>query len=153
MQELTNVDILKNKVDTIPQYYILDYLKQNLNINEFKIYLVNRNNIKVVDKNKKNAKIAKLDYEVIIYNEVKNLSLLKVNLHTGRHHQIRVQLSNFGHSIFGDQKYGNRGQGKQIALWAYELTIKHPITQEDMTFKDLPESVGTWCILKDINIL
>ncbi len=51
MQELTNVDILKNKVDTIPQYYILDYLKQNLNINEFKIYLVNRNNIKVVDKN------------------------------------------------------------------------------------------------------
>ena len=51
MQELTSVDILKNKVDTIPQYYILDYLKQNLNISEFKIYLVNRNNIKVVDKN------------------------------------------------------------------------------------------------------
>lgn len=118
------------------------------------LYKDERNNMsKVVDKNKKNAKIAKLDYEVIIYNEVKNLSLLKVNLHTGRHHQIRVQLSNFGHSIFGDQKYGNRGQGKQIALWAYELTIKHPITQEDMTFKDLPESVGTWCILKDINIL
>ena len=51
MQELTSVDILKNKVDTIPQYYILDYLKQNLNINEFKIYLVDRNNIKVVDNN------------------------------------------------------------------------------------------------------
>ena len=51
MQELTSVDILKNKVDTIPQYYILDYLKQNININEFKIYLVDRNNIKVVDKN------------------------------------------------------------------------------------------------------
>lgn len=50
MQELTREDILKNKVDTIPQYYILDYLKQNLNINKFKIYLVDRNNIKVVDK-------------------------------------------------------------------------------------------------------
>lgn len=113
-----------------------------------------RNNMsKVVDKNKENAKIAKLDYEVITYNKLKKLSLLKINLHTGRHHQIRVQLSNFGHSIFGDQKYGNRGQGKQIALWAYELTIKHPITQEEMKFKDLPESVGTWCILKDINIL
>lgn len=49
MQELSKEDIFKNKVDTIPQYYILDYLKQNLNINEFKIYLVNRNNIKVVD--------------------------------------------------------------------------------------------------------
>ena len=51
MQELASEDILKNKVDTIPQYYILDYLKQNLNINEFKIYLVDRNNIKVIDKN------------------------------------------------------------------------------------------------------
>jgi len=114
------------------------------------LYKDERNNIsKVVNKGKKNAKFAKLDYDVIKYDEVKNLSLVKVNLHTGRHHQIRVQLSNFGHSIFGDQKYGTRGQGKQIALWAYELTIKHPITKEEMTFKDLPESVGTWCILRN----
>lgn len=114
------------------------------------LYKDERNNIsKVVNKDKKNAKLAKLDYEVIKYDEVKNLSLVKVNLHTGRHHQIRVQLSNFGHSIFGDQKYGTRGQGKQIALWAYELTINHPITKEDMTFKDLPENVGTWCILRN----
>ena len=108
---------------------------------------------KVVNKDKKNAKLAKLDYEVITYNEVKDLSLVKVNLHTGRHHQIRVQLSNFKHSIFGDQKYGTRGQRKQIALWAYELTIKHPISKEEITFKDLPQSVGTWCILKNINDL
>lgn len=114
------------------------------------LYKDERNNIsKVVNKDKKNAKFAKLDYDVIKYDEVKNLSLVKVNLHTGRHHQIRVQLSNFGHSIFGDQKYGTRGQGKQIALWAYELTINHPITKEEMTFKDLPESVGTWCILRN----
>ena len=103
---------------------------------------------RVVSKDKKNAKLTKLDYKVLKYNEIKNLSLLKINLHTGRHHQIRVQLSNFGHSIFGDQKYGNRGQGKQIALWAYELTIEHPITKEKITFRDLPEAVGTWCILK-----
>lgn len=118
------------------------------------LYKDQRNNISsVVKKDKKNAKLAKLDYEVITYNEVKNLSLVKINLHTGRHHQIRVQLSNFGHSIFGDQKYGCRGQGKQIALWAYELTIEHPISKENMTFKDLPEKVGTWCILKDIDSL
>lgn len=49
MRELNKEEIQKNQVNTIPQYYILDYLKQNLNINEFKIYLVNRNNIKVVD--------------------------------------------------------------------------------------------------------
>ena len=69
------------------------------------LYKDERNNIsKVVKATKKNAKLAKLDYEVLKYNEVKDLSLIKVNLHTGRHHQIRVQLSNFGHSIFGDQK-------------------------------------------------
>ena len=114
------------------------------------LYKDERNNIsKVVSKDKKNAKLAKLDYKVLKYNEIKNLSLLEINLYTGRHHQIRVQLQNFGHSIFGDQKYGTRGKGKQIALWAYELTIEHPITKRKMTFKSLPEPVGTWCILKN----
>ena len=76
------------------------------------LYKDERNNIsKVVNKDKKNAKYAKLEYELIVYDEVKNLSLLSINLYTGRHHQIRVQLSNFGHSIFGDQKYGTRGKG------------------------------------------
>ncbi len=113
------------------------------------LYKDERNNAsKVVNKDKKNAKFAKLDYKVLKYNEVKNLSLLEINLHTGRHHQIRVQLSNFGHSIFGDQKYGKRGQGKQIALWAYKLSIEHPITKKQMTFEDFPEPNGTWCILK-----
>ena len=117
------------------------------------LYKDQRNNIsKVVNKDKKNAKLAKLDYEVITYNEVKDLSLVKIDLHTGRHHQIRVQLSHFGHSIFGDQKYGTRGKGKQIALWAYELTIEHPITKEELSFKDFPENNGTWCILRNIDI-
>ena len=113
------------------------------------LYKDERHNMsKVVKKEKKNAKLAKLDYKVLKYNPVKDLSLVEINLHTGRHHQIRVQLSNFGHSIFGDQKYGTRGKGKQIALWAYELTIVHPVIKEEMTFKDYPEPIGTWCILK-----
>lgn len=113
------------------------------------LYRDERNNMSwVVGSGKKNAKLAKLDYKVLKYNEVKNLSLVEVDLHTGRHHQIRVQLSHFGHSIFGDQKYGTRGQGKQIALWAYQLTIEHPTTKETLTFEDYPEPVGTWCILK-----
>ena len=130
-----------------------DQVREKIGILEDYLYKDERNNIsKVVNKDKKNAKLAKLDYEVLAYNEVKNLSLVRVNLHTGRHHQIRVQLSHAGHSIFGDQKYGTRGQGKQIALWAYELTIEHPITKEEMTFKCLPESNGTWCILRDVSI-
>mgnify|MGYP005780245085 CR=1 FL=1 len=117
------------------------------------LYKDERNNMsKVVNKEKKNAKLAKLDYEVLAYNEVKNLSLVKVNLHTGRHHQIRVQLANAGHSIFGDQKYGTRGKGKQIALWAYELTIQHPVSKEEMTFRCFPASVGTWCILNELEL-
>ena len=113
------------------------------------LYKDERNNIsKVVKKEKKNAKYAKLEYKVLKYNPLKDLSLLEINLHTGRHHQIRVQLSNMNHSIFGDQKYGTRGKGKQIALWAYELSIVHPVTKEEMTFKDLPEPIGTWSILK-----
>ena len=105
------------------------------------LYKDERNNIsKVVKKEKKNAKYAKLDYKVLAYDEKNKISLVEINLHTGRHHQIRVQLSNAGHSIYGDQKYGTRGKRKQIALWAYELTIIHPISKKEMTFKDEP----TW---------
>lgn len=100
-----------------------------------------KNTSKVVESTRKGAKLAKLDYEVIKYDEEINLSVLKVNLHTGRHHQIRVQLSHAGHSICGDQKYGTRGRGKQIALWAYELKIIHPVTKEEMTFTSIPEKI------------
>lgn len=122
--------------------FLEDYLLKNEKLNMSK----------VVKEGTKNAKIAKLDYEVIKYNEETNLSLLKINLHTGRHHQIRVQLSNSGHSIYGDQKYGTRGRGKQICLWAYELSILHPITKELMTFKVLPNVMNSWKILEDVKL-
>ena len=112
-----------------------------------------KNNLsKVVNEKTKNAKQAKLDYEVLTYNNEINLSVLKIDLHTGRHHQIRVQLSSRGHSIYGDQKYGTRGRGKQIALWAYSLTILHPITKEEMTFISIPEKIGSWKIIENIEI-
>ena len=112
-----------------------------------------RNNMsKVVKEGTKNSKYASLDYEVLKYNEEINLSVLKIDLHTGRHHQIRVQLSSRNHSIYGDQKYGGRGHGKQIALWAYSLKILHPITKEEMIFKSKPETNGTWKILEGIDL-
>ena len=97
------------------------------------------NTSKVVDSSKKNAKLAKLDYEVLNYDDKRDLSLVRINLHTGRHHQIRVQLSHFGHSIYGDQKYGTRGKNKQIRLWAYELSFLHPTKKEVLTFKLIPD--------------
>ena len=110
-----------------------------------------RNNIsKVVKEGTKNAKLASLDYEVLKYAEDIQLSVVKVNLHTGRHHQIRVQFASRGHSLYADQKYGTRGRGKQIALWAYKLSFYHPITKQKLTFQVLPKMIGTWKILENI---
>lgn len=112
-----------------------------------------KNNMsKVVKEGTKNSKYAKLEYEVLKYDEELNLSVLKILLHTGRHHQIRVQLSSRNHSIYGDQKYGGRGHGKQITLWAYRLKIFHPVTKEEMTFHVLPKKTGSWKILEDLNL-
>ena len=122
----------------IKQGVLEDYLLKNEKLN------ISR----VVKASTKNAKYAKLEYEVMKYNKETNLSLLKIKLYTGRHHQIRVQLANFGHSICGDQKYGTRGRGKQISLWAYKLIIKHPITQEELVFTCMPDPIGPWTILK-----
>ena len=107
---------------------------------------------KVVERETKNSKLAILDYKTLKYDEEIDLSVFEINLHTGRHHQIRVQLSSRDHSIYGDQKYGGRGHGKQIALWAYKLEIEHPITKEKMLFKSVPEINGTWKILENIEL-
>ena len=62
-------------------------------------------------------------------------------LHTGRHHQIRVQFSNIGHPLVGDNKYGSRAEKKRsdIHLWAYSLKFKHPTKDEIMEFTIKPD--------------
>lgn len=54
--------------------------------------------------------------------------------------------------FIGDQKYGTRGRGKQICLWAYSLTILHPIKKQEMTFTNIPQKIGSWKILEDIDV-
>ena len=118
---------------------------------EYEDYLVKNektNTSRVVKEGTKNAKEAILDYEVLKYNEEINMSLVKVNLHTGRHHQIRVQFASRNHSLYGDQKYGTRGRGKQLCLWAYKISFLHPISKERIEFEDYPEAEGNWIILK-----
>ena len=113
------------------------------------LYKNEKNNMsRIANSKEKNAKEAILDYKVIKYNEEINLSVVEVTLHTGRHHQIRVQFSSRNHSLYGDQKYGTRGRGKQLALWAYYLSIIHPTTKERMEFKIYPEKIGSWKILE-----
>ena len=96
----------------------------------------------VVSKEKKGAKLASLSYEVI--EEKDNLSLVKIHLETGRHHQIRVQFAHLGHPLYGDQKYGKDNLQKQIALWAYRLEFKHPTKEEIMQFECKPQKIGIW---------
>lgn len=76
MKQLTNENILKNQVDTIEQFKVLAYLKEQLSIDEFKVYLIDRFTIKVIDKNKEqgyfkyNSKTKAVDfYEKIIKNK------------------------------------------------------------------------------------
>lgn len=106
----------------------------------------------VTTEDQKNAKPAKLAYQVLKYDKKTNLSVLKIHLYTGRHHQIRVQLASRGHSIYGDQKYGTRGRGKQINLWAYRVILTHPVRKEKMIFQVLPQKVGSWKALEGISL-
>lgn len=82
------------------------------------------NKTQVLDKEKSGAQYAELDYEVL-EKQGKN-TLLKINLKTGRHHQIRIQLSHIGHPIVGDKKYGAKTPYKegQIALCAVSLAFQ-----------------------------
>jgi len=80
------------------------------------------------------GKLAETGFKVI--KESQNFSLLDIVLHTGKKHQIRVQLADKGHPVAGDKLYGEKNAGtKRLALHASSLTISHPFTKEKMTFE------------------
>ncbi len=92
------------------------------------------------------AKYAELDYKLVDKNN--GLSLLNVRLHTGRSHQIRVQMNAIGCPLFGDMRYGGEKAKKgYLALWAYYLAFTHPVTKERMVFRvQPPKDVTPWNI-------
>ena len=90
-----------------------------------------KNNIVKVDEK---GKESLLEYKVIAQKE--GMSLVDINLITGRSHQIRVQFSSRGCPLYGDNKYNSEATpGEQIALFAYSLSFIHPVTKEKMVFK------------------
>ena len=105
----------------------------------------NKTNNSFIDKT--SGKESILTYTRLKYDENDDLSLIKVELETGRHHQIRLQMSNIGHPLYGDQRYGKQDK-KQLALFAYKLEFTHPVTKEQMTFKKLPE----WKMLEGVDL-
>lgn len=94
-----------------------------------------KRNIVKVDKN---GKEAILNFKKLNYKN--NMSLVEINLKTGRSHQIRVQMAHHGYPLFGDQKYNKTAKvGEQIALFAKKIEFIHPTTNELLTFElDLP---------------
>lgn len=113
--------VVKNKPPK-PEDKLVHFLKRNEKNNTSKAHL---NEVP-------ESKMASLDYKVIA--ELSNYFVLEINLHTGRHHQIRAQLSAIGSPIKGDLKYGfdrsNADGG--IHLHARKLEFLHPVTKEPL---------------------
>ncbi len=85
----------------------------------------------------KNGKEAILKYTKLLEAKINGVlvSYVEIELVTGRFHQIRCQLANIGHPLFGDTKYGSKNFTDKPVLQAYSLTFIHPTTKEEMVFK------------------
>lgn len=105
------------------------------------------NRVTSVKKGTKGAKEAQLTFQTLaVYDD---FSLLKVNLITGRAHQIRVQLAEHGYPIWGDRKYGKDNENS-IALHAYELACTHPTLKDEIKFRAMPELIHPWILFKTV---
>lgn len=111
--------VVKNKPPK-PEDTLVHYLKRNEKNNTSKAH------VKEIPESKK----ASLDYKII--KELNNYYVLEINLHTGRHHQIRAQLSAIGCPIKGDLKYGfdRSNPDGGIHLHARQLVFIHPVSKE-----------------------
>lgn len=91
-----------------------------------------------------NGKRAHLSYKVL--TDYDRYALLEIDLHTGRHHQIRAQLAAIGHPIKGDLKYGAKRSNKdgQLCLHAYRLSLLHPTTKEEVSFYSKMDFLTNW---------
>ncbi len=134
----TYLAVVKNKPPKTSDK-LIHYLVKNEKTNMSKAF------VKPID----NALKAELDYELIGSSD--NYHLLKINLHTGRHHQIRCQLSAIGCPIKGDLKYGfNRtNEVGFIHLHSYKIEFVHPIKLEAVSVSAFPVTTdAVWNFFK-----
>jgi 23S rRNA pseudouridine1911/1915/1917 synthase len=100
---------------------------------------VRKNKTFVVKRMRKGVKPASLDYRVVAEEEGR--SLVRIRLHTGRSHQIRVQFASRRHPLVGDGKYGAKDNAP-LALFSCRLTFPHPFRKETLSFEAKPEELG-----------
>ena len=105
-----------------------------------------RNKSFVVTRPRRGVKEALLDYELIgsLSCEGRTLSALRIALHTGRSHQIRVQFSSRGMPLVGDGRYGSALRGCPLALWSERLCFAHPAHGEELCFSAAPPACFPW---------
>lgn len=131
----------ENWKETTKTYYAVVYGCMTQKEGTKKSYLVEDENYKVTSTKDLDAgKLAITEYKVV--KEVSNLSLVKINLLTGKKNQIRVHMAEAGHPIVGDTKYGKKTQsyGKHLLLHSYSIDFTHPFNGKRMLVKaDVPE--------------
>ncbi|MBR6782711.1 MAG: RluA family pseudouridine synthase [Clostridia bacterium] len=108
-----------------------------------------KNKAYVTDGKRKGSKEAVSDYRVLS-SLSDGHTLVLVRLHTGRTHQIRVQLASRGLPLVGDGKYGSRDKSPFIGLWAYRLAFPHPITGMEVSVSAHPDAeMLPWSLFSD----
>ena len=82
--------------------------------------------------------------EYALLNHAANMSRVRIRLHTGRTHQIRVQFASRGMPLVGERKYSELNDPCEIALWSYRIAFTHPTTGQPMEFIHNPPEIYPW---------
>ena len=93
----------------------------------------------------KGVQEAILDYQVL--RSAQDISRVKVQLRTGRTHQIRVQFASRGMSLVGERKYAVQDDPCEIALWSHRIAFTHPATGKRVTFSKEPPEIYPWTVV------
>lgn len=105
----------------------------------------------VVTRPRKGVKDASLEYSLssTTDNNGTPASLVKIRLHTGRTHQIRVQFASRKMPLLGDGKYGSTDNHCSTALWSHCIAFCHPFTGEEICVHSNPPAVYPWTLFSD----
>ena len=148
---LTRLNELFKKNEIKKTYWAIVKKMENKAPEKLENFLIKnqkKNKSYVTKNSNKNAKKAVLTYKIIL--ELKNYSLLKINLETGRHHQIRTQLSHIGFPIKGDLKYGysRSNNDGSIHLHSRKVQFIHPVSKKniEITAKLPKNNVWDMCV-------
>ena len=152
--DITKIPNLTKEKNSEATYLLEDYLLRDAKTNTSMVVDINDKKYST-NKEVKKSNLRFSVIKTITLNEDHNLyredspfgnvlSLVDIELLTGRHHQIRVQFSNAGFPLWGDLKYSpfskDCNQRKGVALCSYSLTITHPTTKKEMTFSVIPSN-------------